>query len=424
MMGVSQARNTSLMLDTANKNLQLVARRLGLSDSTYEHLAMPKRVLNVSVPTKMDDGNIHTFMGYRVQHNVARGPAKGGLRYHPEVDLGDVVALAALMTWKSAIVNIPFGGGKGGVTCDPSSLSCDELERITRRYTTETFPIMGPDKDIPAPDMGTDAQTMAWMMDTYSVQVGHSVTACVTGKPIEMGGSRGRREATAYGVVHIIREALKKLGRDPSGQTAVVQGFGNVGSFTAEFLAGLGVRVVGVADVSAGFTCPAGLNVDSMVEHVKQNRKLEGYRHPDADEMASSDIFGLECDIFVPAALGGQIRHDTVDKIRASIVAEAANGPTTPEAHDVLIDRGVLVLPDILTNAGGVTVSYLEWVQDLQWDFWDESEIRQRLQRTMTQAFDTVWNEAEANNTDLRTAAMMVGVGRVANAMEIRGLYP
>jgi len=414
----------SVMYRTASANLKAVAERLSLETSLYERLASPRCVLIVSVPTRMDDNRVSTFVGYRVQYNVARGPAKGGIRYHPDVDLDDVIALSALMTWKCAIVNIPFGGAKGGVACDPTAMSDAELERMTRRYTSEIFPIIGPERDIPAPDMGTNAQTMAWMMDTYSMQVGYSVPAIVTGKPLEMGGSRGRREATGRGVVHVIEEALKMLGRNPAEQTAVIQGFGNVGSFTAEFLRDLGVKVVAINDVSAGFFCPAGLDIDAMVDHVRRYKVLRGYRQPGAEEIAADGLLSLPCDILIPAALGGQIHKGNVGAVKARIIAEAANAPLTPDADAELLDRGVTILPDILTNAGGVTVSYLEWVQGLQSFFWTETEVADRLRSTMALAFRTVWDEAERRKVDLRTAATMVGVQRVADALHIRGLYP
>ena len=417
-------KRTVGMLESANTYLRGVCEKLGLDTRLYEWLKTPRRVMIVSVPTRMDDGTVRTFSGYRVQHNLARGPAKGGIRFHPEVDLDDVTALAQLMTWKCAVVNIPFGGGKGGVACDVHALSSGEKERITRRYTSEIFPIIGPERDIPAPDMGTDAQTMAWIMDTYSVQVGYSVTAVVTGKPVEMGGSRGRREATGLGVVYTIEEALKVLGMNPAELTAVVQGFGNVGSFAAEFLKNLGVRIIAANDKFAAVHCENGLNIDAMIAHLTEHGSLEGYRQTDSDEITPEELLALPCDILVPAALGGVIHRGNVHTIRAKIIAEGANSPVTPVADEALRDRGVVILPDILANAGGVTVSYLEWVQDIQNLAWDLEQVRKSLRGTMVEAFSTVWRTAQEQKTDLRTAAMMTGVGRVAEAMKMRGLYP
>jgi glutamate dehydrogenase (NAD(P)+) len=417
-------RDGSGMLETARTNLKHVTDILGLRDDIYERLATPRRALTVSVPVKMDDGSVQTFTGYRVQYNLARGPAKGGVRFHPGVDLDDVTALAALMTWKCSVVDIPFGGGKGGVTCDPRYLSDGEHERITRRYTMEIFPIMGPQTDVPAPDMGTDAQTMAWMMDTYSMQVGHTVLGCVTGKPLELGGSRGRREATGLGVVYVILECLRELGIDPSTQTAVIQGFGNVGSFAAEFLSEAGIRVIGVSDASGAFYHDDGLNIEAMVEHVRRHRALDGYEQDGAERIPLNELLTLQCDILVPAAIGGVITEANAGAIRASIIAEAANAPLTPEADEILGDRGILILPDILTNAGGVTVSYLEWVQDNQSYFWGEDAIRENLKTTLVRAFQHVWDRHKQDGVDMRTAAMLVGVNRVWNDMSMRGLYP
>ncbi len=419
---------SSTMFETARTNLKHVTDRLGYDEDMFERLATPRRILTVSVPVMMDSGAVRTFTGYRVQYNLALGPAKGGIRFHPDVDLGDVTALSALMAWKCAVVDIPFGGGKGGVACDPSQLSQAEQERITRRYTLEIFPILGPWQDIPAPDMGTNAQTMAWMMDTYSMQVGYSVKGCVTGKPVELGGSRGRREATGLGVVHVIREYLNAVGVDPSSQTAVIQGFGNVGSFAAEFLEKIGVRVVGVSDATAAYHDPNGLDIAGLVEHVSRwpapPRTLATWEHDPSLDIDPSTLFALDCDILVPAALGGAITEKNAGDIKARLVAEAANGPVTPQADEILKANGVRVLPDILTNSGGVTVSYLEWVQDNQSYFWDEDAIRENLEKTMVRAFRTVWERGEQEGVDLRTAAMLVGVERVANAMMMRGLYP
>ena len=358
---MSEQTNLS-MLESANTYLKVVAERLGLEDWLYERLSKPRRVLTVSVPARMDDGAIKTFTGYRVQYNLARGPAKGGIRFHPEVGLDDVTALAELMTWKCAVVNIPFGGSKGGVTCDPRQLSAGEKERIARRYTSEIFPIISPNMDIPAPDMGTDAQTMAWIMDTYSAQAGHTVEAVVTGKPLEMGGSRGRSEATGLGVFFTIEEALKALGRDMAEQRVIVQGYGNVGSFAAKFLKNAGAKVVGISKTSGAWHHPDGLDIDAIDAHLAEHRNLDGYNQPGIESMPHDEILYQPCDILVPAALGGAIHSGNHDRIQASIIAEGANSPITPEADEALRERGVVILPDILANAGGVTVSYLEWV--------------------------------------------------------------
>ena len=421
---MDSTENGCCMLAAANEYLLRVTERLGLDYAVYERLAKPRRVLIVSVPTRMDDGTIETFRGYRVQHNISRGPAKGGVRFHPGVGLEETIALAAQMTWKCAVAGIPFGGGKGGVACNPHTLSCSELERVTRRYTSEIIPILGPEKDIAAPELGTDDQTMSWMMDTYSMQVGYSVPAVTTGKPVPLGGSLGRREATGEGVAYLAGETLKRLKRDPREETAVVQGFGAVGSVTALRLHEMGMRVVGVNDISADYYCESGMNIPAMVEHVSRNKVLFGYSQDGAEAIDRDDLLKLPCTVLVPAALSSQITLRNAADVQARIIVEAANAPVTPEADRILHDDGVMIVPDILANTGGVTASYFEWVQDLQSFSWDRDEVIRRLKQTLYEAFDTVWQKALSERTDLRMAAMMVGVDRVAAALMIRGLYP
>jgi len=370
----------------------------------------------------MDDGRTEVFMGYRVHHNTALGPTKGGLRYDAEVSMGEVTALAMLMTWKCSLMGLPYGGAKGGVRCTPRSMSKREIESLTRRYTAEIMLFIGPDLDIPAPDLGTDEQIMAWMMDTYSMTQGKSVPGVVTGKPILVGGSAGRREATGRGIVYVLYQAVHSLGEELRGQKVVVQGFGNVGGVAARMLWRDGAVVQGVSDFKGGVWNGQGLDIRALEEHVKEAGSVVGF--PGADAISNQDILEQPCDILLPAATGSQIREDNAGRIRARIVIEGANGPTTPEADKILRDRGVLVIPDILANAGGVVVSYFEWVQGLQFFFWQESEITSRLQEIMARAFTRVWNASKKENVDLRTAALMEGVRRVADAHQIRGLYP
>ncbi|KAF0216540.1 MAG: glutamate dehydrogenase [Geobacteraceae bacterium] len=397
-------------------------KRLECDPNMIEKLRYPERSLLVSVPVRMDDGRIKVFKGFRVQHSTIRGPAKGGIRYHPDVDLDEVTALAAWMTWKCAVMNIPFGGAKGGIQCEPSELSMGELERLTRRYTAEIFSFIGPDRDIPAPDVNTNAQVMAWMMDTYSMQVGHTVPGVVTGKPIAIGGSEGRSEATGLGVVFMVIEASKKLGLKLEGATAVVQGFGNVGSSAARSLFREGVKVIAISDKTGGYYCASGINPFELQRHFVANGTLKGF--PGCDEITNEDIFALPCDILVPAALENVIHKGNADRVQARILAEGANGPVTPIADEILKEKGIFVIPDILANAGGVTVSYFEWVQDLQNYFWNEAEINNRLRQIMTAAFKKVISIAEEKNIDNRTAAQVLGIGRVVEALQLRGLYP
>jgi glutamate dehydrogenase/leucine dehydrogenase len=410
------------MLETALQHFDRVAERLKLDAGLQKRLRHPHRALVVWVPVEMDDGHMEMFKGYRVQHDHALGPTKGGVRYHPDVDLDEVSALAMLMSWKCALMGLPYGGAKGGVRCDPRTLSRKELERMTRRYTAEIFLIIGPEHDIPAPDMGTDEQIMAWMMDTYSMQRGMTTPGIVTGKPMLLGGSHGRSQATGRGVHYVVLEALKKVGRQPQGMKVAVQGFGNVGSVAAQLLAEEGGRIVAVSDFAGGIYNPKGLDVPRLVRERQAGVHVSDY--PDGDRITQAELLSLDCDVLIPAALGGQITGANAPAVRARMIAEGANGPTTPEADQILQDKGALVLPDILANAGGVTVSYFEWVQDLQFYFWNESEINKRLKDIMTAAFAQVWSLAKDEGTDLRTAALMLGVKRVAEAHRLRGLYP
>jgi glutamate dehydrogenase (NAD(P)+) len=370
----------------------------------------------------MDDGRTEVFYGYRVHHNTVLGPTKGGLRYAPDVNLGEVTALAMLMSWKCALMGLPYGGAKGGVRCDPLALSARERESLTRRYTAEIMPVIGPDLDIPAPDLGTDEQTMAWMMDTYSMTQGKTVLGVVTGKPVLVGGSVGRREATGRGVAYTLYQVMRRLGRDLRGQRVVVQGYGNVGSVVARQLSKEGCVVVGISDIQGGIWNPEGLDVHGVTQHVTESGTVAGF--PDAESLSNAELIERPCDILIPAAVGSQIRGDNAGRVKARVVAEAANGPTTPEADVILRERGVTVIPDILANAGGVVVSYFEWVQGFQYHFWREAEITTRLQEVMTRAVNQVWGLAEKDDIDLRTAALMVGVRRVADGYRTRGLYP
>jgi glutamate dehydrogenase (NAD(P)+) len=395
---------------------------LNLDHNIRERLAHPRRILIVSCPINMDDGTVRSFEGYRVQYNIARGPAKGGIRFHQEVDLNETIGLAALMTWKCAVANIPYGGAKGGVRVDPSQLSWTEIENLTRRYTWEISPMIGPEKDIPAPDMNTGPNHMAWIMDTYSIIQGYSVPGVVTGKPISIGGSEGRPEATGRGVVYCIIEAASELGINLADKTAAVQGFGNVGSVAAKLLARTGCKVVGVSDVKSGIYNKKGLNIENVLEYVRQHKFLEGY--PEAEPISNADLLTLNCDILVPAALGGQITKENAPKIKASMIVEGANGPMTAEADRILNDKGVFIIPDILANAGGVVVSYFEWVQDIQSFFWHEKEINDKLRSIMRNAYNSVRSIAKDRKVSNRQAALMLGIGRVAECARVRGLRP
>jgi len=407
---------------TALRQLHLVADILHLDEGIHGILQKPKRELTVNFPVNMESGGTKMFTGYRVQHNTSRGPAKGGVRFHPDTDIDEVRALAMWMTWKCAVVNIPFGGAKGGVICDPAALTRSELEDLTRRYTTEISIIIGPSSDIPAPDMGTNGQIMAWMMDTYSMHAGHTVPAVVTGKPVSIGGSEGRIDATGLGVVLVTEEAFGQRGWNLSGATVAVQGFGNVGSAAARLFHGRGAKVVAVSDVRGGIANQNGLDIPALTAHVKLTGSVVGF--PEAEPVSNEDILETECHVLVPAAMQGQITAGNAAKIRARMIVEGANGPTTPDADAILADRGIPLIPDILANAGGVTVSYFEWVQDIQSFFWSEQEVNDRLAKIMRRAFAEVEAAGEAHGVDLRTAAYIVGVSRVAEATLTRGIYP
>ena len=406
----------------ALRQLEHVAGILKLDDGIHAILQKPKRELTVHFPVQMEGNGTKMFTGYRVQHNTSRGPAKGGLRFHPETDLDEVRALAMWMTWKCAIVNIPFGGAKGGVVCDPKALTRVELEDLTRRYTTEISIIIGPDSDIPAPDVGTNGQIMAWLMDTYSMHAGHTVPAVVTGKPVSIGGSEGRIDATGLGVVLMTEEAFQKRSWKMEGATVAVQGFGNVGSAAARIFHKRGAKVVAVSDVQGGIADPRGLDIPALAAYVKRTGSVVGF--PDSASVSNEEILATDCDVLVPAALQGQITAANAGNVRARMIVEGANGPTTPEADAIFESRGILLIPDVLANAGGVTVSYFEWVQDIQSFFWSESQVNARLSRILKRAFAEVWAAAETHRVDLRTAAYLVGVARVAEATLTRGIYP
>jgi glutamate dehydrogenase (NAD(P)+) len=406
----------------AVRQLDLAAERLGLDPGVHERLRLAKRCLVVSVPVRMDQGRTEVFTGYRVQHNLTLGPGKGGLRYHPTVNLGDVGALAMWMSWKCALVGLPFGGAKGGIRCDPTHMSQNELEAMTRRYTQEISLLIGPQVDILAPDVNTNEETMAWIMDTFSMQVGYSVPGVVTGKPIVIGGSLGRREATGRGVVYCVQEASSLLKIPLQGARIVVQGFGNVGSVTAALMDELGARVIAVSDVHGGLYRDAGLNIRQLIKYQQEAKAVVGF--PDADPITNADLLTLSCEILVPAALERQITETNAGKIQCRILAEGANGPTTPDADVILQERGIFVIPDILCNAGGVIVSYFEWVQDLQNYFWTETQINRRLKQVLIKAFHEVYALAHRQRLGMRTAALMLGVGRVADGKRVRGLFP
>ena len=412
----------SELLRTVLRQFDRVATRLNLEADVQERLRHPRRALVVSVPIRRDDGRTEVFTGYRVHHNTVLGPTKGGLRYAPDVDLGEVTALAMLMSWKCALMGLPYGGAKGGVRCTPRDLSRTELEHLTRRYTAEIILMIGPDLDIPAPDLGTDEQTMAWMMDTYAMTQGRTVPGVVTGKPLLIGGSAGRREATGRGIVYTLYQAARHLGREIRGRHVVIQGFGNVGSVAARLLWREGAIIAGVADYKGAIWNPAGIDIGQLERHVAEHGSVLDF--PGADPLTNAELLEQPCEILIPAAVGSQIRADNAPRIKANIIAEGANGPTTPDADEILRERGVTVIPDVLANAGGVVVSYFEWVQGLQFYFWRESEITARLQEVMTRAFNRVWALGTKEGVDLRTAALMEGIRRVAEGYKLRGLYP
>ena len=408
--------------DVALENFDAAADVMGLNNDTREMIKYPERVLTVSIPVRMDDGHIRRFQGYRVQHSTARGPAKGGIRFHPQVTLDEVKALATWMTWKCAVVNIPFGGGKGGVTCDPKHMSRGELERMTRRYTSAILPLIGPERDIPAPDVYTNSQTMAWIMDTYSMTKGYSIPGVVTGKPISLGGSLGRSEATGRGVFNTVESACEHLKMTLQGSTVVVQGFGNAGSVAAQLFYEAGAKVIAVSDSTGCVYNRNGLNIPELIHMKTLVGHVDGF--PESDPIEPHELLALECDILVPAALESMIHAGNAETVKARIVAEAANGPVTPAADRILESKGAFVIPDILCNAGGVTVSYFEWVQDEQHLFWEAQDIYNRLERVMKTAFRDVLKIHLDRKVPMRIAANILGIGRVAEAVQIRGIYP
>jgi glutamate dehydrogenase (NAD(P)+) len=406
--------------------VRLAGEKLGLSPDLLLIIETPERVLEVSIPVRMDDGHIEVFKGYRVQHSSVRGPCKGGIRYHPAVTVDEVKALAGWMTLKCAVVDIPFGGGKGGIVCDPMKLSEGELERLTRRYTAMILPLIGPNRDIPAPDVNTNAKIMNWFMDTATALRGEPMYAIVTGKDVAVGGARGRREATGRGVMIITQEVLARLGKKLEGITVAVQGFGNVGSVAALLLHEAGAKVVGVADISGGLYNPNGLNIPELMEYVARSPKrlIAGYTAPGVSPIPADEVLTLDVDVLIPAALEGQITERNAKRIKAKVIVEGANGPTTPEADVILEERGRIVVPDILANAGGVVVSYFEWVQNLQYFYWDEAETNARLAQIMRRAFQDVWTMAQEKKVSLRIAAQMLALSRVAEAIRLRGIFP
>jgi glutamate dehydrogenase (NAD(P)+) len=406
----------------AQSQLHRAAERLKLDDGMHAILANPKRAITVSIPVRMDDGSFKVFTGYRVAHNLSRGPAKGGIRFHPDVTLDEVKALASWMTWKCSCLELPFGGGKGGVVVDPHQLSEGELERLTRRYTSEILPLIGPDQDIPAPDVYTDAQTMAWIMDTYCMTKGGTTLGVVTGKPLSLGGSKGRASATARGVQFVLREACRARKMKLDGAKVAIQGFGNAGGVLAELLAADGAKIIAATDSQGGVHDPKGLDPKKLHAHKAGGKSLKTYRP--GTPVSNKQLLELKCDILVPAALENQITATNAARIQAKIVAEAANGPTTPKADDVLFKRGVTVIPDILANAGGVTVSYFEWVQDFYSFFWEEDEVDRRLEKYMTRAWKGVAESAARHKASLRDGAYVLAVGRVAEATRVRGIFP
>ena len=399
-----------------------ICQRMGIEESICQRLKLCKRELIIHFPVKMDDGTIKIFTGYRIQHNDLRGPAKGGIRYHPEVTLDDARALAALMTLKNAVVNIPYGGAKGGVVCNPKLLSQNELERLTRRYASEISILIGPESDIPAPDIGTNPQVMAWIMDTYSMNKGYSVLGVVTGKPIEIGGSKGRLEATGSGCMICAQLACRNLGIEISEAKIAIQGFGNVGSTVANLLAKMGSHIIAVSDSKGGIYNRRGLNIEEVLLHKKEKGAVSNFR--DGENISNAELLALECDVLIPAAFENQLHQNNASSIKAKLIVEGANGPTTTEGDNILREKGVFVVPDILANAGGVVVSYFEWVQGLQSFFWTEEEVNRQLQAVMTNAFREVFEVSQREKVDMRDAAYILAIGRLVQAMKIRGLYP
>jgi len=425
-MTTATLTNTSLdhefnPMEAQSARFDLAAQRLNLDEGLWKVLRYPNREIIVHIPVSMDNGKLEVFTGFRVQHSIARGPAKGGVRYAPDVTLDEVRALASWMTWKCAVVNIPFGGAKGGIICDPHRMSMGELERMTRRYTAELFEFIGPEKDVPAPDVNTNEQTMAWMMDTYSMHMRQTVTAVVTGKPINMGGSRGRREATGRGIMIVCDEAIKKLGMSRDSSRVIVQGFGNVGSNAALLMREAGYKVIGILEVDGGLYNRNGIDVKALSEYRQKNRTVVGF--PEAESAEPADLLTTECEILIPAATENQITSRNADRVKCRILAEGANGPTTAIADEILADKGVFVIPDILCNAGGVTTSYFEWVQDRQGYFWKESVVNEQLETIMVSSFEDVVRYAETHHVNNRIAAYMLAIDRVAYTLRQRGIY-
>lgn len=409
-------------LQTALIQLDNVSKILMLSENIHQLLRNFDRILSVSVPTQMDDGSVRVFSGFRVQHNASRGPYKGGIRYHPELTLDDLKALAMEMTWKCSLVGVPFGGAKGGVICDPKILSKGELERLTRRYTYAIMPIIGIEKDIPAPDVNTNEQVMAWIMDTYSINNGYCTPGIVTGKPINIGGSLGRKDATGLGITYIIGNAMKYMNMDFKGLRVAIQGYGNVGSTVGKFLNEMGCKIIAVSSSKGGIYNPEGLDHNAMMKYYKTNGSFENF--PDAENITNAVLLELPCDILVPAALSNQITKENADKIKAKMIVEGANGPITSEADRILTERKIPVIPDILANAGGVIVSYFEWVQDVQCFFWSEKEVDTRLKDLLDRSYDEVFHLSQEKGFNFRAAAMVLAVKKVADAIAVRGAYP
>ena len=407
--------------ESQRARFDLAAQKLNLDEGLWRVLRYPNREIIVHIPVAMDDGHLEVFTGFRVQHSIARGPAKGGIRYSPDVSLDEVRALASWMTWKCAVVNIPFGGAKGGIICDPKKLSQVELEKITRRYTAELIEFIGPEKDVPAPDMNTNEQTMAWIMDTYSMHMRQTVTAVVTGKPLNIGGSRGRREATGRGLMIVCNEAVRKLGMQPESTRVIVQGFGNVGSNAAKLMADAGYKIIGIGEYDGGLYNKNGIEVDALIVHRQRNGTITGFKG--AEAASTSELLLTDCDILIPAAIENVITSRNADKIKARIIAEGANGPTTAVADDILADKNIFVSPDILANAGGVTASYFEWVQDRQGFFWKESVVNEQLEDILKESFDEVVRYSETHNVNNRIAAYMLAVDRVQFTIRQRGIY-
>jgi glutamate dehydrogenase (NAD(P)+) len=419
---MQEKKSAETAWSVALKQLDQVARLINLDDYVHERLRKPQRELTVSIPIRMDDGTPKVFTGYRVQHSLIRGPSKGGIRYHPDVTIEEVRALAMWMTWKCAVVNIPYGGAKGGVICNPKEMSMREIENLTRRYAMEISIIIGPAKDIPAPDVYTNEQIMAWIMDTISMTQGWCVTGVVTGKPLDVGGSLGRKEATGRGVAVTTTEALEFKGIPLHNARVAVQGFGNAGSVAAMLLHDAGAKIIAVSDSKGGVLNTKGLDPFRILDHKEHTGSVIGY--DGATAITNEELLELDCDVLIPAALENQITEQNASNVKAKIIAEAANGPTTPKADEILYDRGIFVVPDILANAGGVTVSYFEWVQDLQAHFWSENDVNEKLRSIMTESFNAVLRTTETHKVDMRTAALILAVGRVADAMKIRGLWP